>query len=74
MQAVGAGAGVHREGQHGGAQQVPQGVVQKHTWHITDVVSIMVRSMGPFTDVHLVNGPIDLAIMLTTFPICHVCF
>ena len=24
MQAVGVGAGVHREGQHGGAQQVPQ--------------------------------------------------
>ena len=49
MQAVGAGAGVHQEGQHGGAQQVPQGVVQKHTWHITDIVSIMARSMGPFT-------------------------
>ena len=49
MQAVGAGAGVHREGQHGGAQQVPQGVVQKHTWHITDVVITMARSMGPFT-------------------------
>ena len=25
-------------------------------------------------DVHLVNGPIGLAIMLTTFSMCHVCF
>ena len=49
MQAVGAGAGVHQEGQHGGAQQVPQGVVQKHTWHITGVVSMIARSMAPFT-------------------------
>ena len=44
MQAVGAGAGVHREGHHGGAQPVPQGVVQKHTWHIENIVSMMARS------------------------------
>ena len=50
MQAVGVRAGVHREGHHGGAQQVLQGVVQKHTWHIK---------------VNLVYGPIDLVIMLT---------
>ena len=49
MQAVGGGADVHREGQHGGAQQVPQEVVQKHTWHIGNVVSMIARSMGPFT-------------------------
>ena len=49
MQTVGAGAGVHREGQHGGAQQVPQEVVLKYTWHIENIVSMMVRSMGPFT-------------------------
>ena len=49
MQAVGVGAGVHREGQHGGAQQVPQEVVLKYTWHIENIVSMMVRSMGPFT-------------------------
>ena len=47
MQAVGVGAGVHQEGQHGEAQQASQGVVQKHTWHIENVVSIMTRSMGP---------------------------
>ena len=29
MQAVGVRAGVHREGHHGGAQHVLQGVVQK---------------------------------------------
>ena len=49
MQAVGGGADVHREGQHGGAQQVPQEVVQKHTWHIENIVSMMARSMGRFT-------------------------
>ena len=49
MQAVGVGAGVHREGQHGGAHQVPQEVVQKHTWHIRNVVSMIARSMRPFT-------------------------
>ena len=49
MQAVGVGAGVHREGQHGGAQQVPQEVVQRHTGHIKNVVSMLARPMGPFT-------------------------
>ena len=49
MQAVGVGAGVHREGQHGGAQQVPQEAVQKHSLLIENVVSMMARSMGRFT-------------------------
>ena len=49
IQAVGGGAGVHREGQHGGAQQVPQEVVQKHTWHIENVVNMLRRPMGAFT-------------------------
>ena len=58
MQGVRGRAGVHREGQHGGAQQVPQGVVQKHTWHIK---------------VNLVDGPIDLVIMLTMFSMFAIC-
>ena len=44
MQAVGVGAGVHPEGQHGGAHQVPQEVVQKHTWHIGNVVRMIAKS------------------------------
>ena len=49
IQAVGGGAGVHREGQHGGLQQVRQEHVQKCTWHIKNVVSIIIMSMGPST-------------------------
>ena len=32
--AVGVKAGEHREGQHGGPQQVSQEHVRKYTWHI----------------------------------------
>ena len=34
MQGVAGGAGEHREGQHGGLQQVRQENVQKYSWHI----------------------------------------
>ena len=47
MQTVGASAGVHREGQHGGPQQVRQECVQNYTWHIKIFVSIMASSMDP---------------------------
>ena len=45
MQGVGGGAGVHREGQHGGLQQVRQEHVQKYRWHIKTFVSIIARLM-----------------------------
>ena len=46
MQGVGGGAGVHREGQHDGLQQVCQEHVQKYRWHIKTFVSIIARLMG----------------------------
>ena len=45
---LGVGAGEHREGQHGGVQQVSREHVRKYTWHIKSIASIMVRSLGHF--------------------------
>ena len=48
---LGVGAGEHREGQHGGVQQVSREHVRKYTWHIKSIASIMVRSLGHFIKV-----------------------
>ena len=52
---LGVGAGEHREGQHGGVQQVSREHVRKYTWHIKSIASIMVRSLGHFIKVEQVN-------------------
>ena len=52
---LGVGAGEHREGQHGGVQQVSREHIRKYTWHIKSIASIMVRSLGHFIKVEQVN-------------------
>ena len=49
MQAVGAGAGGPREGLGQGPLHVHREHVQQYTWHIKNVVTMMVRSLGPST-------------------------
>ena len=48
-QAVGAGAGGPRGGQHDGLQHVHQEHVQQYIWHFKNVVIMMVSSLGPST-------------------------
>ena len=57
---LGVGAGEHREGQHGGVQQVSREHVRKYTWHIKSIASIMVRSLGHFVKVEKENFKVNL--------------
>ena len=57
---LGVGAGEHREGQHGGVQQVSREHVRKYTWHIKSIASIMVRSLGHFIKVEQVDFEVNL--------------
>ena len=49
MQDVGAVAGGPREGQGQGPLHVNQEHAQQYTWHIKNVVAMMVRSLEPST-------------------------
>ena len=48
-QDVGAGASGPREGQGQGPLHVNQEHAQQYTWHIKNVVTMMVRSLEPST-------------------------